>query len=140
MADNVTRVAAAIIYHEGRILSCQRGYGPMEGGWEFPGGKVEDGEDPEACCRREVREELGCTLGLVWYLDTVEYDYPDFHLSMDCFVASLAPGEEPRLSEHEDMRWLSQGELLDVDWLPADRDVVTLLGMMWGTMFSSEHL
>lgn len=140
MAQQVRHVAAAIIRREERILACQRGRGDMRGAWEFPGGKVEDGETSEQACRREIGEELGCRLGTMWYLDTVEYDYPDFHLSMDCFVAFLAPGEVPHLLEHEDSRWLSQGELLDVDWLPADHDLVMRLGLMWDQIFEPEHL
>lgn len=139
MALETRHVAAAIIQRDGKVLSCQRGHGSMEGGWEFPGGKVEPGETAEQACRREIEEELGCRLGTLWYLDTVEYDYPDFHLSMDCFVASLAPGQEPRLLEHEGARWLSQDELPDVDWLPADRDLIERLGVYWDQIFLSEH-
>lgn len=133
-------VAAAIIQHDGKILACQRGYGPMKDGWEFPGGKVKEGETAEEACRREVQEELGARLGVAWYLDTVEYDYPDFHLSMDCFVAELARGQEPKLLEHEASRWLAQPDLLNVDWLPADKDLVTKVGVMWDQIFSPEHL
>lgn len=140
MSRETRHVAAAIIQSGDRILSCQRGHGDMKDGWEFPGGKVEDGETSEEACRREVSEELGCRLGTMWYLDTVEYDYPDFHLSMDCYVAVLAPGEKPHLREHEDARWLSQGELLDVDWLPADHDLIMRLGVMWDQIFEPEHL
>lgn len=133
-------VAAAIIQNDGKILACQRGYGSMKDGWEFPGGKLQEGETPEQACRREIQEELGARLGVMWYLDTVEYDYPDFHLSMDCFVAELAPGQKAQLKVHEDARWLSQPELLDVDWLPADHDLVMKLGVMWDQIFMSEHL
>lgn len=134
------RVAAAIIHHDDKILACQRSYGSMKDGWEFPGGKIEENETPEETCRREIAEELGAKLGVMWYLDTVEYDYPDFHLSMDCYVAYLAPGEQPHLLEHEDARWLAQGELPDVDWLPADRELVTRIGVMWDQIFEASHL
>lgn len=141
MPRETRHVAAAIIYdgERERVLSCQRGYGDMKDGWEFPGGKVEDGETGEQACRREIEEELGCHLGTMWYLDTVEYDYPDFHLSMDCYVATLAPGERPHLLEHEGARWLSQGELFDVEWLPADHDLVMQLGTFWDQIFEPEH-
>lgn len=140
MARKTKRVAAAIIQSGERILSCQRGYGDLKDGWEFPGGKVEPGETSEQACRREIEEELGCRLGTMWYLDTVEHDYQDFHLSMDCYVAYLAPGQEPHLLEHEGARWLSQAELLDVDWLPADRGLVERIGLMWDQIFLPEHL
>ncbi len=134
------RAAAAIIQHDGKILACQRGYGPMKDGWEFPGGKIEPGETPEQACRREIREELAVDLSTMWYLDTVEYDYPDFHLSMDCFVATLKPGQEPEFLEHESARWVGQDELLDVGWLPADKGLVESLGGLWDQIFSAEHL
>lgn len=139
MSRETRHVAAAIIQDADRILSCQRGHGDMKDGWEFPGGKVEDGETSEEACRREIAEELGCRLGTMWYLDTVEYDYPTFHLTMDCYVATLAPGDEPHLLEHEGARWLGQGELLDVDWLPADRDLIMKIGVMWDQIFEPEH-
>ena len=134
------RAAAAIIQHDGKILACQRGYGPMKDGWEFPGGKIEPGEPPEQACRREIREELAVDLSTMWYLDTVEYDYPDFHLSMDCFVPSLKPGQEPEILEHESARWVGQDELLDEGWLPADKGLVESLGGLWDQIFSAEHL
>lgn len=131
-------VAAAIIERDGHVLACQRGSGDMAGGWEFPGGKVEPGESAEQACRREIREELGCELGACALFSVVEHDYPSFHLSMQCFTTSVAPGSEPRMLEHSDMRWLSQGEIADVDWLPADAGLVRDLAMAWDQVFSSE--
>lgn len=137
-----TRVSCGIIYRDGRILAARRAKGPDCGGWELPGGKVEPGEDAPAALRREVREELGCELQLVWLYDRVEHDYPDFHLSMDCFVCTLAPGAEPVRDEsvHSELRWLTRGELLDMEWLEADKDLVRGLGLYWDEAFSEEHL
>ena len=106
-----------------KVFSTQRGYGEFEGGWEFPGGKVEIGETPEEALVREIREELDTTISVDEYLDTIEYDYPSFHLSMDCFICSIVEGDLV-LKEHEAARWLSKEELRSVDWLPAD---VTLI-------------
>ena len=133
------RVAAAIVAHEGRILAAQRSYG-MKDKWEFPGGKVEEGEEPEAAVRRECAEELGLRLGVLWPFATVEYDYPDFHLSMELFMGAPAPGEEPRQLEHEALRWLGRDELMSVDWLPADVEPVRELGLAWDPLFDEMHL
>ena len=132
-------VAAAIIYRDGKVLAGRRA--DASGGWEFPGGKVEPGETGEQALRREVAEELGCRLQLGWPYDTVEHDYPDFHLFMDCFVCTLAPGEEPLRHEgvHDELRWLGRGELLDVGWLPADEGLVASLGLFWDNAFQDEH-
>lgn len=136
----VVRVAAAVILRDYRVYAAQRGYGDMKDGWEFPGGKVEKGETPEQALRSEVREELGCELGGVFYLDTVERDYDDFHLNMDVFACTPAAGEAPRSNEHEAERWLARDELLDVEWLPADCDVVMSLGMSWDEVFTEGRL
>ena len=136
----VGRVVAAVIWRDDRVYAAQRGYGDMKDGWEFPGGKVEKGEAPEQALRREVKEELGCELAGVFYLDTVEHDYDDFHLSMDVFACTPASGEAPHSREHEAERWLTRDELLDVDWLPADRDVVMSLGMSWDEVFTEGRL
>jgi 8-oxo-dGTP diphosphatase len=101
---------------------------------------VEAGETAVEACRREISEELGCELGFCWLFDTVEYDYPDFHLSMDCFVCPLAEGSQPHMLEHEDMRWLTQPELPDMEWLPADTELVRQLGVAWDQLFSDMHL
>lgn len=121
MGDNLktVKVAAAIILHDGKVLATQRGYGDFKGGWEFPGGKVEPNESAEAAVIREIREELDMDIQVNRYLDTIEYDYPTFHLSMDCFLCCIASGK-PILKEHQDARWLDQQHLMEVDWLPAD--------------------
>jgi len=120
------RVTAAVIVHEGRIFATQRGYGPYKDGWEFPGGKIEAGETPEQTIVREIREELNITIAADRYITTIEYDYPDFHLSMGCYLCRVLTGSL-ELREHESARWLSREELDSVAWLPADRMVVRLL-------------
>lgn len=113
-------VAAAIIRSGDKIFATQRGYGDFKDGWEFPGGKIEEGETPGEALAREIREELGADIIVGDHLITVEHDYPEFHLSMECFWAELADGSHLRLLEHEAARWLSFDELDSVDWLPAD--------------------
>lgn len=113
-------VAAAIIKSGDKIFATQRGYGDFKDGWEFPGGKIESGETPGEALAREIREELGADIIVGDHLITVEHDYPEFHLSMECFWAELADGSHLRLLEHEAARWLSFDELDSVDWLPAD--------------------
>ncbi len=118
------KVVAAIIRKGDRIFATQRGYGEFKDGWEFPGGKVEPGETSQEALVREIREELDADIEVGSLLTTVEYDYPKFHLSMDCFWAELVPGSEMKLIEHEACRWLSIDELAEVDWLPADIEVI----------------
>ena len=118
------KVVAAIIRDGNRILATQRGYGEQKDGWEFPGGKVESNETPEAAIVREIREELNADIEVTGFLTTVEHDYPNFHLSMDCFWARLAEGSEMKLLEHEAAKWLSIEDINSVDWLPADIKVV----------------
>lgn len=118
------KVVAAIIRGGNRILATQRGYGEQKDGWEFPGGKVESNETPEAAIVREIREELNADIEVTGFLTTVEHDYPTFHLSMDCFWARLAEGTEMKLLEHEAAKWLSIEDINSVDWLPADIKVV----------------
>ena len=119
-------VAAAIIVDGNRILAAQRGYGPMAGGWEFPGGKLETGETGWEACVREIREELEVTVGDGSHFVTVEYDYPDFHLSMECFTCRIVDGTL-HLHAHSHLRWVQKDNLRAVHWLPADLEVVEKL-------------
>ncbi len=120
------RVAAAVIRDGDRILATQRGYGPWKDGWEFPGGKLEPGETPETAVVREIREELDALIRVEKRIAQVEYDYPAFHLSMTCFLCTVADGAL-HLREHEAARWLRREELWEVEWLPADRELIALL-------------
>ena len=113
------RVVAAVIKNENKIFATARGYGEFKGQWEFPGGKIEAGETPQEALVREIKEELETTIQVGDLIDTIEYDYPTFHLSMDCFWCEVIEGEL-KLLEAESARWLSKEELYDVKWLPAD--------------------
>ena len=113
------RVVAAIIIDDGKVFATQRGYGDFKGGWEFPGGKIDVGETPEEALVREIKEELDTVVEVNELLDTVEYDYPNFHLSMDCFICKIKSGDLV-LKEHEAAAWLTKDELKSVEWLPAD--------------------
>lgn len=115
----VIRVVAAIIKDGNRIFATQRGYGDLKGGWEFPGGKIEEGETPQEALIREIKEELETEIVVRELIDTIEYDYPKFHLSMDCFWAEIISGDLT-LKEHEAAKWLTKEELDSVGWLPAD--------------------
>ena len=117
------RVVAAIIVENGRVFATQRGYGDFKDGWEFPGGKIEAGESPEQALVREIREELDTEIRVERLLQTVEWDYPTFHLSMDCFICKIESGDL-HLREHEAARWLDLEHLNDVDWLPADLQLI----------------
>ena len=117
------RVVAAVIRDGDRIFATQRGHGDYKDGWEFPGGKIEPGETPQEALARELKEELDITTIVGELIDTIEYDYPEFHLSMDCFWCKIAEGE-PVLKEHEAARWLTKEKLDSVDWLPADVTLV----------------
>ena len=123
------RVVAAIIIHDGKVFATQRGYGEFKGGWEFPGGKIEAGETPQAALIREIEEELDTEIEVGELLDTVEYDYPEFHLSMDCFWAEIVSGNLV-LTEHEAAKWLTKNELDSVEWLPADIILIDKIRMM----------
>ena len=120
------RVVAAVIRHEGRIFATQRGYGPWKGWWEFPGGKIEEGETPEEALAREIREELDMTVTVGDKESHIEYEYPEFYLSMDCYDCRILSGD-PVLKEHESARWLSREELNSVRWLPADQSFIDQL-------------
>lgn len=122
------RVVAAIIRKDGKIFATQRGYGAYKDYWEFPGGKIEAGETPEQALIREIKEELATTIQPERFVMTVEYDYPEFHLSMDCFICSIVEGE-PELLEHESACWLTMEHLHDMNWLPADLLVVDRLSL-----------
>ena len=118
------RVVAAIIRDaDGRIFATQRGYGDWKDYWEFPGGKIEAGETPEDALRREIWEELETRIGIERFVATVEYDYPAFHLSMNCYLCYVESGYLT-LKEHEAARWLSPNKLTSVRWLPADEDLI----------------
>lgn len=130
------RVVAAVIKAindngETIIFATQRGYGDFKGGWEFPGGKIEIGETPQEALKREIMEELETEIAVGELIDTIEYDYPTFHLSMDCFWAEIVSGELV-LTEHEAARWLTKAELDSVEWLPAD---ITLIDKIKNTVF-----
>ena len=112
-------VAAAIIMEDGKIFATQRGYGEFKDGWEFPGGKIEQDEMPQQALKREIREELDTEIEVGELFDTVEYDYPSFHLTMYCFICTVKSGDLV-LKEHEAARWLTRENLDSVDWLPAD--------------------
>ena len=120
------RVVAAVIRSEDKIFATARGYGEFKGQWEFPGGKIEPGEKPEEALVREIQEELDVKIEVGDLIDTIEYDYPSFHLSMDCFWCNVTEGEIT-LKEAEDARWLNKDELYSVDWLPADMELIEKL-------------
>ena len=121
------RVVAAVIqdreHHGDKIFATARGYGEYKGWWEFPGGKIEAGETPQEALKREILEELSVTIKVGSLIKTVEYDYPGFHLSMDCFWAEVVEGHI-ELQEAADARWLSEEEYNSVEWLPADRELI----------------
>ena len=121
------RVVAAVICdslrEKKRIFATARGYGEFKGQWEFPGGKIEEGETPQQALIREIKEELEATISVGELIDTIEYDYPTFHLSMDCFWCEVVEGEL-KLLEAESARWLTKDTLYDVKWLPADITIV----------------
>ncbi len=119
-------VVAAIIQREDKILATQRGYGEFAGGWEFPGGKMEQGETPEQALIREIQEELEAEIGVLSYFDTVEYDYPGFHLTMHCYLCVLK-SERLILKEHTAEKWLDGPSLGSVKWLPADVELIEKL-------------
>ena len=127
------KVVAAVIKAvnkngEDIIFATQRGYGEFKDGWEFPGGKIEEGETPQEALKREIMEELDTEISVGELIDTIEYDYPTFHLSMDCFWCEVIKGNLV-LKEAEDAKWLKKNELDKVDWLPADVELSGKIGM-----------
>lgn len=122
----VINVVAAIIVKDNKIFATQRGYGDFKGGWEFPGGKIEETETPEEALKREILEELNVHINVDKYIYTVEYDYPKFHLSMRCYICSLLD-ENIELIEHSAAKWLTINELETVDWLPADIEIISMI-------------
>ena len=132
-------VVAAIIFRttpenssQKQVLATQRGYGDFKGGWEFPGGKIEAGEKPENALIREIQEELNAKILVKNHIHTIEYDYPSFHLSMECFACELAENQEITLLEHENAKWLDKENLRSVNWLPADVDVLEKVEKLLG--------
>lgn len=132
-ARRTVEVVAAVIRRGNTVLATQRGYGPWEGWWEFPGGKIQPGESPEEALVREIHEELNADIAIDKFLTTVDYDYPDFHLTMHCFLCRLHDGGFT-LNEHHAARWLDAGTLHDVQWLPADQDLIGLLADILPTL------
>lgn len=120
------KVVAAIIQKDNTIFATQRGYGEFKGGWEFPGGKIETGETPQEALVREIKEELDTEIEVGEWVDTVEYDYPKFHLIMHCYMCKIKSGTL-ELKEHEAAKWLTKETLDSVDWLPADLGVIRKL-------------
>ncbi|PXX77117.1 (deoxy)nucleoside triphosphate pyrophosphohydrolase [Dielma fastidiosa] len=119
-------VVAAIICEEDKIFATQRGYGEFKDGWEFPGGKIESGETPQEALKREIKEELDTEISVGQLVDIVEFDYPNFHLTMHCFFCKILKGDLV-LKEHEASKWLMKYELDTVDWLPADQGLIEKL-------------
>jgi len=119
-------VVAAIIRKDDKIFATQRGYGEWKDWWEFPGGKMEEGESPEEALCREIKEELSAEIQIDRFLHTVEYDYPKFHLTMHCYICSLL-GDALHLNEHEAARWLTRDEIYSVKWLPADEELLPII-------------
>ena len=117
------RVVAAVIKKDNRIFATERGYGDFKDMWEFPGGKIEPGESGPEALKREIREELDTVIEVGDYIETVEYDYPTFHLSMECYWCTVKEGKLTLL-EHENALWLDRDSLLSVEWLPADLVII----------------
>ena len=126
------RVVAAVIRQNGKIFATQRCYGEWKDGWEFPGGKIENGETPEAALKREIQEELDTEISVKERIDTIEYDYPNFHLLMHCFFCKIIGGK-PTLLEHESAKWLGFQDFRSVEWLPADLSVIDILEKQFST-------
>ena len=125
------RVVAALMVEDNKVLIAARKKGTLQGLWEFPGGKIEEGESPEQALIREIKEEMEIAISVDKYLMTREYDYPEFHLSMDCFWCEILSGNLV-LKEAEDARWLAADELDSVEWLPADVTLIEKIKMDMG--------
>ena len=128
----IVNVVAAVIIRVGengkkQVFATQRGYGEFKDGWEFPGGKIEPDETPEQALAREIKEELDTVISVGDFVDTIEYDYPNFHLSMKCYQCSVVSGKLTLL-EHENAKWLGADELDSVEWLPADVSILGKIG------------
>ncbi len=123
MEKKVVRVVAAVIKKGNQIYATERGYGEFKGGWEFPGGKIEENETSEEALIREIKEELEIVIKVNDLIDTIEYDYPNFHLSMDCYWCEIVSGNLV-LVEAKEAKWLTREELYSVDWLPADLELI----------------
>ena len=132
-------VVAAIIRDGDKVFATQRGYGDYKDGWEFPGGKIEPGETPQQAMEREIKEELDTDIAVGDCLATVEYDYPAFHLSMQCFWCKIVDGK-PVLKEHEAARWLDADHIDSVDWLPADLTMIELIKDKMADLAAAEIL
>lgn len=131
-------VVAAIIRNKDKIFATQRGYGEFKDGWEFPGGKIEPGESPKLALMREIKEELDTEIEVGKLLEIVEYDYPQFHLTMHCFWCKVKSGELI-LKEHEAARWLTKETLDSVEWLPADRGLIDKIREVLSTDGNMSH-
>lgn len=119
-------VVAAIIKENEKYFATQRGYGEFKGWWEFPGGKIENGESKEEALKREIREELVTEIEIDRFITTVQFDYPEFHLIMHCFICHITAGQ-PQLLEAKAAKWLDKNHLASVEWLPADRAILHLI-------------
>ena len=119
-------VVAAIIKENKKYFATQRGYGEFKGWWEFPGGKIENGESKEEALKREIREELATEIEIDRFITTVQFDYPEFHLIMHCFICHITAGQ-PQLLEAKAAKWLDKNDLESVEWLPADRAILHLI-------------
>lgn len=119
-------VVAAIIKENEKYFATQRGYGEYKGWWEFPGGKIENGESKEEALKREIREELATEIEIDRFITTVQFDYPEFHLIMHCFICHITAGQ-PQLLEAKAAKWLDKNDLANVEWLPADRAILHLI-------------